>query len=296
MTRLGIHRRDHPPRRGAPSDPPPARAVAGLDVLARHQRQQRHRVALGVVKVEILCCADQLEGVVDELADEAFHVGGVAPVHHRAAGAQVAVPHPHLSQPFVQPADPPDLVHQHRDGVLTGHSVIKNRGIEHPPMALRCRPALSDQLAHHPEHPIRITARTQTIAPQRQHRVTERLISQRQTRSSLPPDICRQPPARLTIRQTLQRLEHHHGRDHLTRHRRTPPTRPEQISEQPVRKQTTAMLSQERVHRAHTHQMPAQRPRIQKLTIQTARTLHAHILPRAHPQHAEIRPNKSAHS
>ena len=61
-------------------------------------------------------------------------------------------------------------------------------------------------------------------------------------------------------------------------------------------KQTTAMLSQERVHRAHAHQMPAQRPRIQKLTIQTARTLHAHILPRAHPQHAEIRPNKSAHS
>ena len=264
--------------------------------MARDQRQQRHRVALGVVKVEILCCADQLEGVVDELADEAFHVGGVAPVHHRAAGVQVAVPHPHLSQPFVQPADPPDLVHEHRDGVLTGHRVIKNRGIEHPPMALRYRPALSDQLAHHPEHPIRIIAGTQTAPPMRQHRVMERLISQRQPRSSLPPDISRQTPARLPIRQTLKRLEHHHGRHHLTRHRRTPPTRREQIREQPVRKQTTAMLRQKRMHRTGTQQMPTHRPSIQQLTIQTARTLHAHILPRAHPKHAEIRPNKTAGS
>ena len=136
----------------------------------------------------------------------------------------------------------------------------------------------------------------QTGAPVRQHRVMERLISQRQPRSSLPPDISPQTATRRTIRQAFERLEHHHHRDHLARHRRTPPTRPEQISEQPVRKQTTAMLSQKRVHRAHTHQMPAQRPRIQQLTIQTARTLHAHILPRAHPQHAEIRPNKSAGS
>ena len=193
-------------------------------------------------------------------------------------------------------ADPPDLVHEHRDGVLTGHSVIEHSRVQHPPVALRYRAALSDQLAHHPEHPIRITAGSQPVAPQRQHRVTERLISQRQTRSSLPRDISRQPPARLPIRQAFERLEHHHGRDHLARHRRTPPTRPEQISEQPVREQPAAMLSQERVHRAHAHQMPAQRPRIQQLTIQTARTLHAHILPRAHPQHAEIRPNKSAGS
>ena len=237
MTRLGIHRRDHPPRRGTPSDAPPPRAVARLDVLARDQRQQRHRVALGVVQFEIFRCADQLERVVDELADEAFHVGGVAPVHHRAAGVQVAVPHPHIAEFPMELADPPDLVHEHRDGVLTGHRVIKNRGVQHPPVALRYRPALSDQLAHHPEHPIRITAGTQTAPPMRQHRVMERLISQRQTRSSLPPDISRQPHTRLPIRQTLKRLEHHHGRHHLTRHRRTPPT-PTRTNQRTTRQET----------------------------------------------------------
>ena len=81
-------------------------------------------------------------------------------------------------------------------------------------------------------------------------------------------------PDRFSIRQALQRLEHHHCRDHISRHRRTAPLRREQISEHVIRKQTSPVLSQKRVHRSLRHQMRTQRRRIQQLTIRNRRTLH----------------------
>ena len=267
MTRLGIHHADHPALRGAAGDPPPSRPPGGLHVLARDQPQQAHRVGLSSVEIEIRRSRSQFHSVVDQLGHQPLGVGGIAPVHHRRGRAQIAFAHRHLAQFGNQPADPPDLVRHHRHSVLTGHSVVEHRGIEHPPSAASHSARHSDQLAHRVEHPIRAAARAQLVAPQSQNRGMERRLGQRQPCRGLPPHIGLQPPTRLTVRQALESLQHHHRSDHLARHRRTAPTRPEQILEQLVTEQPATMLGQQRIHRPRRHKMPAHRRRVQQHPI-----------------------------
>ena len=54
--------------------------------------------------------------------------------------------------------------------------------------------------------------------------------------------------------------------------------RPEQISEQLIRKHTLAMLSQEPIHRPRRHKMPDHRISIQQFAIRISASLHPHSL------------------
>ena len=96
-----------------------------------------------------------------------------------------------------------------------------------------------DHRTHRVEDPRRPLRAAEFAAPQHQHCRVERLIGQRQTRRCFPANVRFELPDRFSIRQALQRLEHHHCRDHISRHRRTAPLRREQISEHVIRKQTS---------------------------------------------------------
>jgi hypothetical protein len=76
-----------------------------------------------------------------------------------------------------------------------------------------------------------------------------------------------QLPNRFVVRQTLKRLQNHHRRDHIRRHRRAATTVHEQVLEHLIREQPQPVLRQERVHRALRDQMGAQRRRVEELTI-----------------------------
>ena len=172
-----------------------------------------------------------------------------------------------------QPAHAPYLRADHRDRVLGRDRVIQHRGVQRPPRPLRQRPALSSHLAHRVEDPLRALTGAQPLTPQRQHARVEALVVDAQARRGLPAHITTQPLDRLAVRAALQRLQHHHHRDHRPRHRRPAPT-PEQISEQPVTEQPQPMLGQEPIHRPLAHQSPAQAQRVQQFPIRLLSALH----------------------
>ena len=177
-------------------------------------------------------------------------------------------------RPRRQAAHTPYLRADHRDRVLGRHRVIQHRGVQRPPRPVRQRPALSSHLAHRVEDPLRTPTGAQPLTPQRQHARIEAPIVDAEPRRGLPAHIAAQPLGRLAVRAPLQRLQHHHHRDHRTRHRRPAP-RPEQIPEQPVTKQPQPVLGQEPIHRPLTHQSPAQPQRVQQLPIRSLNALHA---------------------
>lgn len=283
VPRLGIHRGDDPVRGGALGDAPPARPVTGFDVLACDQRQQGHRVELGLVQLEaagleVLGGPHQLVRVVDQLGDHPVDIGRVVPVTRGAAPFKVVLAHPHVAELGDELADPADLGDQHRDRVLTLHGVVEHGRVEHSAVLLGDHAGLVDHGAHRVEDPLRILALAQLVAPQRQHRRMERLIGQRQARRGLPRDVSLQGPARLTVGLAFQRLEHHHRGDHVRGHRRTAPTRAEQVGEHVIGEQAVPVLCEQRVHRTLPQQVTTQRSRVQQLTIRARRTLHPTIL------------------
>ncbi len=148
----------------------------------------------------------------------------------------------HRNQPLTCPHNTSlrtPLRADHRDRVLGRDRVIQHRGVQHPPRPPRQRPALSGHRAHRVEDPLGAPTGAQPLAPQRQHARVETLIVDAQPRRGLPAHITAQPLHGLTIRTALQRLQHHHYRDHRPRHRRTAP-QPEQILEQLNGKQRPA--------------------------------------------------------
>ena len=164
------------------------------------------------------------------------------------------------------PADPTDRRDQLGHGVLGGDRVIEQRRVQRPAGLARQHPGRGDDLAHRLEDPLGPVAATQPRPPIGQHRVVEaRRSSIAQPGRHLPADPIAQRPRRLTIRQALERLQHHHRRDHISRDRRPTPTRGEQVGEQLVREQLAAMISQERLDAALRHQLAAQRRRVQQL-------------------------------
>ena len=283
MARFGINGGDHPILRYPLRDTPLARPIAGFDVLARDQRQQRNRVGLllaqhHAVVDEVFGRPHQLVRVINKLRHEPVPIGRVIEIAWRTSRFKVVFTHPHLTQFGDEFADPADLRGQHRDRVLAGHCVIEHRGIQRPTMLASQHVRFGDHRTHRVEDPLRPLRAAEFAAPQHQHCRVERLIGQRQTRRCFPANVRFELPDRFSIRQALQRLEHHHCRDHISRHRRTAPLRREQISEHVIRKQTSPVLSQKRVHRSLRHQMRTQRRRIQQLTIRNRRTLHPPVL------------------
>ncbi len=303
VTRLGIDGRDHPILSSAPSDPPLAGPVTGFDVLTSDQRQQSNRVGLSIgehkpVIDQVLDRPHESVRVLNKFGHQPVPVGGVVPITRRAATSKIVLTHVHTSDLGDQFADPTDLGDQHRDRVLAGDRIIEHRRVQHSTLLPDDDTALIDHLANDVEDPFRTVGVLDLAAPQHQHRRMERLISQRQPARRFPSDVRRESFHRLTIRHALQRLQHHHRRHNVSRHRRTATPRPEQIGEHLIRKQALTMLSQKRVDRTRPHEMATQRCGIQKLTISDRRTLHPTIFSRANPkrEHPDQIPRITQHA
>ena len=294
MARLGVHHRYDPAPRDTARDAPASRHLGvGLDVLAGHHRQQRRRLSLILCEPRTLERVEHRLSVGDQLVDEPGPLVGVAPVTHRLGAAVVVMAQHQRGRPRRQLAHTPYLRADHRDRVLGPHRVIQHRGVQRPLRLVRQRPALSSHLAHRVEDPLRTPTGPQPLTPQRQHARIETLIVDAQTRRGLPAHITAQPLQRLAVRAPLQRLQHHHHRDHRTRHRRTAP-RPEQIPEQPVGKQPQPVLGQEPIHRPLAHQSPAQPQRVQQLPIRSLNALHTRNSPTPPKRSRAPHPNYSA--
>ena len=274
MAGLGVHRRYDPPRRHTARYAPPARHLGvGLDVLAGHHRQQRRRLGLLLCELRTVERVEHPLGVADQIIYEPRPLVGVVPVTHRPGPSVVVMAQHQPSRRRRQAAHTPNLRADHRDRVLGRDRVEQHRGVQRPHRLVRQRPALSGHLAHRVENPLRAPAGAQPLTPQRQHARIEAPVVDAQTRRRLPAHIAAQPLQRLAVRAPLQRLQHHHHRDHRPRHRRPPP-RPEQILEQPVTKQPQAVLGQEPMQRPLPHQTPAQAQGVQQFPIQLLSALH----------------------
>jgi hypothetical protein len=261
---VGVDGGDHPVRGSARRDPPAPLAVARLDVLAGDQRQQADRFAGRAIELESVDSGEHDERVVDQSGHELL--AGFVVVPGDAWLARIAVvmagqlEHRRLGDEAADPADRRDQL-GHR--VLRGDRVIQHGRVQRPPHLAFEDPGRIDHRAHRVEDPLRPLADAQLVAPQREHRRVEPLIIERQTGRDLPTQIGPQRRDRVAVRQALQGLQHHRRGDHIRRHRRTTPTRREQIGEQLVGEHLTAMLSQEPIHRPGRHKMPDQRLRIQ---------------------------------
>lgn len=100
--------------------------------------------------------------------------------------------------------------------------------------------------------------------------------------ATFPGDVGAQLPRRVSVRETLQRLQHHYRGDDIRRHRRPPAARRKEISEQLVGEQLLPMVCQEVSDGALLHQVPAEGCGIEEFAVGVARTLHSAI--DSHPQ------------
>ena len=219
-------------------DAPRAVPVAGLDVLAGDQGQQADRVGLLGVELDVLDGVDDRQRVVDQPGDQRRLGVGVVPGAHRLARRVVVMSrHLHRGGFGDQSPDPADRRDQLGHGVLGGDRVIEQRRVQRP--AASCPPTPRSRRS--PRGPRRRSARgarlTQPGPPIGEHRVVDALVIERQTRRHLPADVVRNAAGRVTIRQALQGLQHHHRGDHIAGHRRPTPPRREQVREQLVGEQ-----------------------------------------------------------
>ena len=147
---VGVDGGDHPVRRGPPGDPPPPVGAVGalgrFDVLAGHQRQQRHRFGrlptLGLDRVEVQS-VQQGEGVADQRGHQLVTGGRVVPRDRRLPGLRVVLPgqrrqpgatlDDHLGCAGHLAAHPTDLGDQLGHRVLAGHRIVEDRGVQRPP-------------------------------------------------------------------------------------------------------------------------------------------------------------------
>jgi hypothetical protein len=148
-----------------------------------------------------------------------------------------------------QPADPADRRDQLGDGVLGGDRVLQDGGVQHPPPPTLEHPGRRHDLANRIKDPPGPRRRPKPVAPVHQHRGVEPLVVQPQPTRDLPGDVTPQRADRLPVRPALQRLQHQHAGDHLSRHRRVPATLTGDISEQLWREQLVTVVGKKRIHR-----------------------------------------------
>jgi hypothetical protein len=183
-----------------------------------------------------------------------------------------------------QPTHPPDRRHQLGDRVLGGHRAIQQGRVQRPPLTAGQHPGLGDHRPHRLKDPLGTVGGAQPAPPQGQHRRMEALIGQRKPRRHLPGNVAGQLLCRLAVRQPLQGLQHHHGRDHIGRDRGPATTRREQVGEQLVREQLPPVVGQEAIDRTSRHQVAAQGRSVQQLDASgVSRPLHAGSLPHRPP-------------
>ena len=130
------------------------RPLAWLDVLAGHQRQQRHRLDLLLLQLLVGDHRQQRQRVVDQ------------PRHQRLSGLRVVPGALGLARPVIvvggkldpacprhEPTHPTDRRDQLGDGVLGGDRVLQDRGVQHPPTPSLQDPGLLHHLADRLEDP-----------------------------------------------------------------------------------------------------------------------------------------------
>jgi hypothetical protein len=218
MPGLWVDGGDDPIPRDPAGDPPGSWPRARLDVLAGHQRQQRHRLGLLITQLRIGDRRQRHQRVVDQ------------PRHQRLLGLRVIpgtlglartviVMRPKLDLAGLpdQPAHPADRRHQLGDRVLGGDRILQDGGVQHPPTPTGKHPGGLHDLADSIQDPPRPRRAADAVAPVHQHRGMEALVVQPQPTGDLPGDVAAQRGDRLPVRQTLQRLQHHDTGDHLGR-------------------------------------------------------------------------------
>ena len=279
-------------------DPPRPRRVALFDVLTGDQGEQSDELLLVVVERHAVERVEDRSGVVDQTGDQLVAGGGVIPGACRFARLVVVMSdNRDRGGCRDRPANPADHRHQLRHGVLGGHRIIEQRRVQRPAGPAGEHPGLGDDVTDGVEDPLRTITHAQLVAPQRQHRWMKPLIIEGETSRDLPAQIGAQRLRRLAVREPFQRLQHHHRGDHISGHRRTTPTRREQVGEQLVREQPAAMLREERVDGAGRHQMADQRRSVQQLPVRIRRALHAHHSFRSATENAStLNPDCSARS
>ena len=281
MAGVRVDGRDHPIRGDLPGDPPPPIRPIGtvrrFHVLTGDQRQQRDRVLLPLIKIGTLQGTQDRVRVGHEAGDQFVTGRLVIPRDIRLPWLRVIMTLQRRDDRGGGgdlAGDPADLGDQLRDGVLPGHRVVQDRGIQRPPRLPRDRTGLADHIPHRVEDPVRSIRRGQPSPPIRQRRRVKPRVIDREPARRLPPQIERDRVRRLPIRVAMQRLQHQHGRGDVARQRRPTPPRGEQVREHLIREQPVAVLGEEREHAPRPQQMPRERRHIQKITRSVITTLH----------------------
>ncbi len=194
---LGINRGNHAVGCGPPGDAPASVTAVGLlgrfDVLACDQGQQAGRVRGLLAEFLFGQVAQQPQCVTDEgvhqvrpglpvvpgdprFARVAVVVGGALHGRGRSGAGDLTDHRPHGGD-------------QLGDGVLGGHRVIEDGGVQCPPvLSLQHAGGLHD-LAHRLEDPVRASRAGQTTAEVGQQRRIERHIVQAEPARGLPPQV-----------------------------------------------------------------------------------------------------------
>ena len=175
--------------------------------------------------------------------------------------------------------DPTDLRNQLGHGVLAGDRIIKDRRIDRATPLSGQHTRLGDDFGHRIENAVRTFAGRETTAPIRQHRGMETCLGHREPTCGFPAQIKRDRVRGLPVREVMDRLQHHHRRDHIGRNRGPATTRRKQVGKRIIGKQHMPMTGQETKHRTLGKKMPRERLDIQKLTLTIITTLHKSMTP-----------------
>jgi hypothetical protein len=281
MPGVRVGHRDHPVRGGAPGDPPPSvapvRAPGRLHVLPGDQGQQACRVRGRASRLGGQA-RQQGQRVVDQGADQRRPGLLVVPGDLRLARVPVVVSAARdgrlLSRAGHLADHPPDGCHQLGHRVLGRYRVIEHGGVQRPALLPGQRPGGRHDFFDLGEQPARVTRARQPPPEVRQQRRVEAPVQQPQPAGSLPPQVAPHRLRRVVIRQPVQRLQHHHRREHLRRHARPPVRRGVHVREHPRREQRVPVPGQEREHAPRRDQLPARLPHIRPGQLSRPLTLH----------------------
>lgn len=172
-------------------------------------------------------------------------------------------------------ADPADGRDQLGHGVLGGHGVIEQGGVQGPAPAPGQHAGGLDDLGHRLADALGPGAAVQAGAPVGEDGEVDPGMIQRQAGGHLPADVAAQGVGGLAVGVAFELLEHH-GRGHdLGGHRRSARPRWEQIGEGLVGEQLRPVVGQEGMHRTFGHQLATECASVEQLGIGIAPALHS---------------------
>jgi hypothetical protein len=272
---LGVHGGDDPVRRHPLGDAPRALLLTGLDVLAGDERQQAHGVGLGLGELDAVHGGDDGPGVVHQSRHQGGLGLGVVPGAHRLAGGVVVMGRHRERCGFGdEAADPADGRDELGHGVLGGHGIVEQGGVQGSAPAPGQHAGGFDDLGHRLFDALGAGASVQAGAPVGEDGEVDPGMIQRQAGGHLPSDVAAQGIGGLAVGVAFELLEHHGRGDDLGRHRGSARSRWEQVGEGLVGKQLRPVIGQEGMHRAVRHQLATECASVEQLGIGIALALH----------------------